>query len=98
MDFNRAILKVHSFQPDKRWFIISASIAMLGQGEVFHGLKERRLVRLLPEWQPEPIELYALHPSRLAASPKVRVLLAFLAQHCNDAYKVKGLDDEKTSA
>jgi DNA-binding transcriptional LysR family regulator len=40
-------------------------IAMLGQAEVFADLKERRLVRLLPEWEPEPIELYALHPSRL---------------------------------
>jgi DNA-binding transcriptional LysR family regulator len=55
-------------------------IAMLGQAEVVPDLKERRLVRLLPEWEPEPIELYALHPSRLAASPKVRVLLEFLAE------------------
>jgi len=65
-------------------------IAMLGQAEVAPDLKERRLVRLLPEWEPEPIELYALHPARLAASPKVRVLLEFLAKHCNDAYKLKG--------
>ena len=65
-------------------------IAMLGQAEVVPDLKERRLVRLLPEWEPDPIELYALHPSRLAASPKVRVLLEFLGKHCNDAYKLKG--------
>ena len=64
-------------------------VAMLGQAEVVRDLKERRLVRVLPEWEPEPIELYALHPSRLAASPKVRVLLEFLGKHCNDAYQLK---------
>ena len=58
---------------------------MLGQDEVVADLKERRLVRLLPEWEPEPIELNARHPSRLTASSKVRVLLEFLAKHCNDA-------------
>jgi LysR family transcriptional regulator AphB len=58
-------------------------VAMLGQTEVVEDLKDRRLVRLLPDWEPEPIELYALHPSRLAASPKVRVLLEFLRGHCS---------------
>ena len=65
-------------------------VAMLGQSEVVEDLQERKLVRLLPEWEPEPIELYALHPSRLAASPKVRVLLEFLGKHCNGAYRFKG--------
>jgi DNA-binding transcriptional LysR family regulator len=58
-------------------------VAMLGQTEVVEDLKDRRLVRLLPAWEPEPVELYALHPSRLAASPKVRVLLEFLRGHCS---------------
>jgi DNA-binding transcriptional LysR family regulator len=68
-----------------------AGIAMLGQAEVVTDLKQRRLVRLLPEWEPEPIELHALYPSRLSASPKVRALLTFLQQHCNDAYQLEGL-------
>lgn len=62
-------------------------VAMLGQAQVVADVKERRLVRVLPEWEPEPIDLYALHPSRLAASPKVKALLDFLIQHCNDAYQ-----------
>jgi DNA-binding transcriptional LysR family regulator len=65
--------------------LTGVGIAMLSQAEVVSDLKERRLVRLLPEWEPEPIELYALYPSRLAASPKVRVLLEFLAKYCCDA-------------
>jgi DNA-binding transcriptional LysR family regulator len=67
-----------------------AGVATLGQAEVVTDLKQRRLVRLLPEWEPEPIELYALYPSRLSASPKVRALLEFLQQRCNDAYQLEG--------
>jgi DNA-binding transcriptional LysR family regulator len=80
--------------------LAGAGIATLGQAEVISDLKQRRLARILPEWEPEPIELYALYPSRLATSPKVRVLLDFLGKHCNDAYKLEGLlpDSEKTSA
>jgi hypothetical protein len=54
-------------------------------------LKERKLLRVLPEWEPEPVELYALHPSRLAAPPKVRALLEFLGKHCNNADCVRVL-------
>ena len=78
---------------------IALEFATLGQAEVVTDLKERRLARILPEWEPEPIELYALYSSRLAASPKVRVLLEFLGNHCNDAYKLEGLlpDSANTS-
>ena len=55
-------------------------VAMLGQAEVVGDLKERRLLRILPEWEPEPVDLYALHSSRLAGSPKIRVLLEFLGK------------------
>jgi DNA-binding transcriptional LysR family regulator len=70
--------------------VAGAGLAMLGQAEVVKDLKERRLVRLLPEWEPEPIELYALYPSRLSASPKVRALLEFLRERCDSAYRLKG--------
>jgi DNA-binding transcriptional LysR family regulator len=67
--------------------LTGAGIAMLGQAEVETDLKERRLVRVLPEWEPEPIALFALYPSRLAASPKVRVLLEFLERHRDSSRK-----------
>jgi DNA-binding transcriptional LysR family regulator len=65
-------------------------VAMLGQAEVITDLKERRLMRLLPDWEPEPIELHAVYPSRLSASPKVRALLEFLRERCDDAYQLEG--------
>jgi DNA-binding transcriptional LysR family regulator len=70
--------------------LAGAGVAMLGQAEVVTDLKQRRLVRLLPDWEPEPIELHALYPSRLSSSPKVRALLEFLRERCNDAYRLEG--------
>ncbi len=63
--------------------LAGVGIAILGQVDVVEDLKTRKLVRLLPEWEPRPLELYALHPSRLAASPKVKALVDFLSKHCN---------------
>ena len=63
--------------------LAGVGVAMLGQDEVVKDQSERRLVRVLPDWEPEPIDLYALHPSRLAASPKVRALLEFLGKSCH---------------
>jgi DNA-binding transcriptional LysR family regulator len=70
--------------------LAGAGVAMLGQAEVVTDLKERRLVRLLKEWEPEPIELFALYPSRLSAAPKVRALLEFLRERCNETYRLEG--------
>jgi DNA-binding transcriptional LysR family regulator len=41
---------------------------------------EGRLVRLLPMWDPDPVDVYAVYPSRLTLSPKVRVFLEFLVE------------------
>jgi DNA-binding transcriptional LysR family regulator len=70
--------------------LAGVGVAILGQAEVVTDLKQRRLVRVLPEWEPEPIELYALYPSRLSASPKVRALLEFLRERCDDTYQMEG--------
>jgi DNA-binding transcriptional LysR family regulator len=45
------------------------------------GVDTGRLVRLLPEWEPDPVELYAMYPSRLNSSPKVRAFVQFLQKH-----------------
>jgi len=41
-------------------------------------VEQERLLRLLPDSEPDPVELFALYPSRLSTSPKVRVFLEFL--------------------
>ena len=58
--------------------LAGAGVALLAQSVVHADVQEGRLIRVLPEWEPDPVELYALYPSRLDSSPKVRVFLQFL--------------------
>lgn len=58
-------------------------VAGVGVGMMSHSMARPdvevgRLVRLLPEWEPEPVQLHALYPTRLSSSPKVRAFLDFL--------------------
>ncbi|HEU5081076.1 MAG TPA: LysR family transcriptional regulator [Opitutaceae bacterium] len=53
-------------------------IAMLAETMVEKDLRQRKLVRVLPDWAPEPVDLYALYPSLLQQSPKVRAFVEFI--------------------
>jgi DNA-binding transcriptional LysR family regulator len=55
-------------------------VAALAEGMVRADVEAGRLVRLLPEWELDPVEIYAYYPSKLSASPKVRALLDFLKE------------------
>ena len=41
-------------------------------------LDSGRLVHLLPQWQPDPVEISAVYPSRLSLMPKVNAFLTLL--------------------
>lgn len=58
--------------------LAGAGVALLAQSVVHVDVEQHRLVRVLPDWEPEPIQLHALYPSRLDSSPKVRAFLQFL--------------------
>ena len=58
--------------------LAGVGVALLAQSVVQTDVEKGRLVRLLPDWEPDPVELHALYPSRLNSSPKVRVFLRFL--------------------
>lgn len=60
--------------------LCGVGVALLSQSIAQTDVKEGRLVRLLPDWEPEPVELHALYPSRLNTSPKVRAFLQFLRE------------------
>jgi len=53
-------------------------VAMLAQSVLAPEVESGRVVRLLPEWEPEPVRLYAVYSARPEASPKVRAFLQFL--------------------
>lgn len=57
-----------------------AGIALIGQAMARRDVEAGHLVRILPEWEPEPVELHAVYPSRLSSSPKVRAFLQFLRE------------------
>lgn len=63
--------------------VAGIGIAMLSQSLAQAEVDQGRLVRLLPDWEPEPVELFAVYPARLSASPNVRVFLQFLRDHLN---------------
>lgn len=58
--------------------LAGVGVVLLSQAAAGSDVERGRLLRLLPEWEPEPVELFALYPSRLNSSPKVRAFLEFL--------------------
>jgi DNA-binding transcriptional LysR family regulator len=58
-----------------------AGIALLSQSLSQPSVTEGRLVRILPDWEPEPVELFAVYASRLSSSPKGRAFLDYIRQH-----------------
>jgi DNA-binding transcriptional LysR family regulator len=60
--------------------LAGTGVALLAQSVVREDVEQGRLVRILPDWEPDPVELHALYSSRLDSSPKVRVFLQFLRE------------------
>jgi len=46
-------------------------------------VKQGLIQRILPEWAGRTIDIYAIYPSRKGVTPKIRVLLDFLAERLN---------------
>jgi LysR family transcriptional regulator, transcriptional activator for dmlA len=61
--------------------LAGVGVALLSQSAARLDVEQGRLVRLLPDWEPEPVELHAVYPSPLNSSPKVRAFLQFLREH-----------------
>lgn len=55
-----------------------AGIAVIPEWAVRGDLKAKRLVRVLPDWTPSPIELYVLYATRLSMTPKLNAFLKFV--------------------
>ena len=65
-------------------------VALLSQAAARGDVAQGRLVRILPDWEPEPVQFHALYSSRLSSSPKVRAFLEFFRKRF-------GLDSTPTS-
>jgi DNA-binding transcriptional LysR family regulator len=53
-------------------------IAILPNWLAQEGVSKKQLVRVLPDWTPSPVELYAIYPTRLSMTPKLNVFLTFI--------------------
>ena len=53
-------------------------IAILPNWLVHDRVRKRHLVRVLPDWTPNPIELYVIYPTRLSMTPKLNAFLKFM--------------------
>ena len=61
--------------------LAGVGIAILPQNLAEENRKQGRLVRVLAAWEPDPVELYAVYPSRLNQTPKLRVFLQWLEEN-----------------
>ena len=61
--------------------ITDAGIAQLSQSIGQSNVDAGKLIRILPEWEPAPVELFAVYASRLSASPKLRAFLDYVRKH-----------------
>lgn len=57
-----------------------ATIAALPGFLVGDAIEAGHLIRVLPEWEPKPMEIFALYGSRLGMTPKLRAFLDFAAE------------------
>ncbi len=67
---------------DERTALVMArsgyGIACLPDVQVCDEIRDRRLVRLMPEYEAKPSVLYAVYPSRRQLAPRTRTVLEFL--------------------
>lgn len=61
--------------------VSDAGITQLSQSIGQSNVDAGHLVRILPEWEPAAVELFAVYASRLSASPKLRAFLEYLRKH-----------------
>jgi len=75
----------HASVPDpvvsRQLAIAGVGITLLSQPLARADVERGHLVRVLPDWEPDPVELHAVYPSPLHSSPKVRVFLQFLREY-----------------
>jgi DNA-binding transcriptional LysR family regulator len=66
--------------------LAGVGISVLSQIGCRRDVEQGCLVRLLPEWEPDPVEIHALYSARLSSSPKVRAFIQFL-QDCGQPFQ-----------
>ena len=64
------------------WALDGRGIVNKPRFEVEPFIRDGRLVPVLPDFAPEPVQLAALYPHRKLQDPKIRLFLDFMAERC----------------
>lgn len=62
------------------WLLQHCGVAQKSLWEVADAIAANKLIRLLPEYEPEPVDFYAVSPFRSGESIKVDTFIAFLRE------------------
>lgn len=65
--------------------LAGAGIALQPLYLVHQYLTQGQLIALLPDWQPEPLQIQALYASKSHLAPPIRVLLDYLVERFKQA-------------
>ncbi len=71
--------------------VAGAGIALIPQSVARADVERGCLTHVLNEWEPDPVRLHAVYPSRLATSPNVRVFLQFLRKRSEASLKTMAM-------
>ncbi|MGF1695736.1 LysR family transcriptional regulator [Vibrio lamellibrachiae] len=74
----KPVLKCDDFSVLKQLTVDGMGISELPQYMVKELVGRGELVKVLPEWEFEPVNLYAIYPSHRGATPKLRAFLDYL--------------------
>lgn len=71
----------------RRWCVSGKGLAKKSSLDMSNDLLAGRLIKLLPDFQPTPTELWLVCPSRQTITPPVRLLRDYLKVKCAEVYK-----------
>ena len=81
----RGPLSANSGEMAVQWAVDGRGIVLRSLWDVGAHLQAGRLVQVLPQWQQEA-NVWAVYPTRLERSAKVRVCVEFLQAHFREAW------------
>lgn len=71
----------------RRWCVAGKGIAIKSCLDISNDLLSGNVINLIPEFKPEPTELWLVFPSRQSITPAARLLRDTLQQKCTDILK-----------
>ncbi len=72
----------------QRLCLDGVAIAILPNWLATDAVAKKQLVPVLSQWIPDPIELYAIYPTRLSMTPKLNAFLRFMENASGQAHNL----------